>query len=278
MNAASHPRLGPSLRLTTLVLMLICSFNSPAFAKLQDTRPLEQDWNRALAKSAEIRAGVSFPWAGCFRKAARQHGVSEALLLAVARGESDFKARAVSHANAVGVMQILWPQTARHLGIYRRSQLYDPCTNIDAGARYLKEMLARYDGRVHLALAAYNYGPGRIAVDARRIPGGADWYSRYILRHYGYVTGRPRPSGTGSVKRTVSYHQERKLELIRFDRPYRAEAFVELLKSRSPQLRLDWFRLPDYHYKVVALYRSSAQLKQIEFSLRRLGIDTRAKR
>lgn len=91
-----------------------------------------------------------------FLVAALEYGLPESLLLAVARGESDCEARARSRANAHGVMQILWPDTAKHLGINRLSDLYEPCTNIDAGARYLKELLARYDGNVHLALAAYN--------------------------------------------------------------------------------------------------------------------------
>ena len=94
-------------------------------------------------------------------------------------------------------MQILWPDTARHLGIYRLSQLYDPCTNIDAGARYLKELLGNYDDNLHLALAAYNYGPSRIAKDGFNIPSGAEWYSGYIYRHLNYVLG------DGSKQNTV---------------------------------------------------------------------------
>ena len=128
----------------------------------------------------------------------RRYDLPETLLLAVARGESDFEPTARSKANAHGVMQILWPTTARHLGIYRLSELYDPCTNIDAGARYLKELVARFDGNLHLALAAYNYGPERISADVANIPKGATWYSGYIYRHLDYVLGDGRVSSAAS--------------------------------------------------------------------------------
>ena len=113
------------------------------------------EWQRYLENSTDAQPGYRFPHATCFRAAALAYDLPQTLLLAVARGESDFDESARSRANAHGVMQILWPVTANHLGIYRLSELYDPCTNIDAGARYLQEMLARYDGDIHLALAAY---------------------------------------------------------------------------------------------------------------------------
>lgn len=263
-----------------LLLLVTTALWTPVAAKLEDAAPLARDWQQALARGPAPRDSVLFPHGYCFKRAANRHGVAEALLLAVARGESDFEATAKSRANAIGVMQIRWPQTAKHLGIYRLSALYDPCSNIDAGARYLKELLQRYRRRTHLALAAYNYGPGRIPVDARRIPDGALWYSRYILRHYAYVTGTAltgsAAKGTPAINTPstapIHYREERKLELIRFDRPYRAEAFVKQLRRQLPELQLDWFRLPDYQYKVVARYQSNTQLQQIRSSLQRAGI------
>ena len=103
-------------------------------------------WQAYTTSGAQLEPAYRFPHATCFGAAAIQYDLPETLLLAVARGESDFEATARSRANAHGVMQILWPDTANHLGIHRLSQLYDPCTNIDAGARYLRELLGIYDG------------------------------------------------------------------------------------------------------------------------------------
>ena len=97
-----------------------------------DSRAMETDldsaWRDYASERAHLDPAYRFPHASCFGSAALQHGLPETLLLAVARGESDFEATARSRANAHGVMQILWPDTARHLGIYRLSELYDPCT------------------------------------------------------------------------------------------------------------------------------------------------------
>ncbi|MDH3451642.1 MAG: lytic transglycosylase domain-containing protein, partial [Gammaproteobacteria bacterium] len=166
-------------KLSLVASLLLLALAVDAFAAKQDLNTAWQDYadQRALQPPA-----FKFPHATCFSAAALQYELPESLLLAVARGESDFEATARSRANAHGVMQILWPGTAKHLGIHRLSDLYDPCTNIDAGARYLKELLAHYDGNLHLALAAYNYGPGRIAQDGSAIPSGANWYSGYIFR------------------------------------------------------------------------------------------------
>ncbi|MEL7449602.1 MAG: lytic transglycosylase domain-containing protein [Pseudomonadota bacterium] len=233
---------------------------------------LGEAWQSYMQVRDSTEAALRFPFHHCFRRAAATHGIPETLLLAVARGESDFDPAARSHANAYGLMQILWPTTARHLGITRLADLYDPCTNVDAGTRYLKELLDRYDGNAHLALAAYNYGPGRIATNGRAIPDGAEWYSGYIYNHLGYVLGTRNPAGTGGPP--AEYRDEGKMPLIYFGGPYRAQAFIKQLQASSQTLRLDWFRVEAGRYEVVLLFngdddyrRSVAALNQAGFSL-----------
>lgn len=222
-------------------------------------------WKGFLGDAHLLEPTRSFPFESCFRRAAKTHGLPVVLLLAVARGESDFDPTAKSKANAHGLMQILWPTTARHLGIARLSELYEPCTNVDAGARYLKELLGRYEGDVHRALAAYNYGPRRIALSGSQIPAGAKWYSGYIHRHLSYVIGAPNGG------RDIPYESEGKHELIVFNKPYRAQAFVTTLKASLPEVRLEWFRSRLGLFRVVIMYQDIDELTRAKQGLRRAG-------
>jgi soluble lytic murein transglycosylase-like protein len=243
----------------------------PGFVTI-DALAMETDldgaWRDYANRQAHLEPAYRFPYASCFGAAALQYDLPETLLLAVARGESDFEATARSRANAHGVMQILWPDTARHLGIHRLSQLYEPCTNIDAGARYLKELLARYGGNLHLALAAYNYGPRRIPVDGGAIPAGANWYSGYIFRHLNYVLGNGK--GAKPVAATL-YSELGQSTLVTFGEPYRAAAFVERLEQRAPDLKLDWFRRGTGEFEVVLSYADREEFDTSARTLRSAG-------
>jgi len=226
---------------------------------------LNASWRNYASNRTSTAPAYQFPHAACFRTAALQHGLPESLLLAVARGESDFEETARSRANAHGVMQILWPGTAKHLGIHRLSDLYDPCTNIDAGTRYLKELVGTYNGNLHLALAAYNYGPGRIPKSGDTIPDGAVWYSGYIYRHLDYVLGNSR---TRAPSPDTLYSDLGQSTLLTFGEPYRAEAFIQSLEKRSPDLSLDWFRRATGEFEVVLTYASR---EEFDNSSRQLG-------
>jgi hypothetical protein len=250
-------------RLSRVLLLLTALLVIPAaVAKRSPIAPavLEAKWQNYAVSADKTEPAMQFPYKDCFQRAAAAHDLPETLLLAVARGESDFKPRARSHANAYGLMQILWPSTANHLGIHRLSDLMKPCTNVDAGARYLKELLEQFDGNLHRTLAAYNYGPSRIPVSGGRLPEGAVWYSSYIFRHLEYVLNGGRKKKHYTKPRF--YAEQGRLYIIHFDRPYRAAALVDSLQSDFGDLRLDWFRRSDKGFDVVLLYEDEKELER----------------
>ena len=103
-------------------------------------------------------AKLDVPFAELIRAAAQKHGVDQELIASVIAVESNFNPRAVSPKFARGLMQLL-PETAARLAV---TDVFDPRQNIDAGTRYLKELLARYNQDLALTLAAYNAGPDRV--------------------------------------------------------------------------------------------------------------------
>jgi soluble lytic murein transglycosylase-like protein len=93
-------------------------------------------------------------------QAARKFALPESFIKSVMRAESGFQPTAVSPKGAIGLMQLM-PDTARYLGVDAR----DPEQNAEGGARYLRELLERYQNepdQVYRALAAYNAGPAAV--------------------------------------------------------------------------------------------------------------------
>ncbi|WP_231755281.1 lytic transglycosylase domain-containing protein [Bordetella sp. N] len=101
---------------------------------------------------------------GIITKAAAAAGVDSALLGAIIAVESGFRKDARSPKGALGLMQLM-PGTAASLVKQEdiEAALVDPATNVNAGSRHLRSLLDRYPGRLDLALAAYNAGPGAVA-------------------------------------------------------------------------------------------------------------------
>ena len=255
-----------------LILCVCVSWTTTVAAKTDasiNRQATEARWQAYASNALQTQPALDFPYAHCFSRAATAHDLPETLLLAVARGESDFKPRARSTANAYGLMQILWPGTAKHLGLKQLSEVLDPCTNVDAGARYLKELQQRYDGNLYRTLAAYNYGPARIPVSGGRLPDGAVWYSAYIMRHLDYVLNGSSKARSGKTRQRYA-GQDRQF-IIHFSRPYRAAAFVERLQPRFGDLRLDWFRLPDGGFDVVLQYADEAERSRGQQLLDKMG-------
>jgi len=100
------------------------------------------------------------------RASAARYQLNPALIKAMIQQESGFKACAVSDRGAIGLMQIM-PETAELL---KTRDPFDPEQNIEAGANYLKQMLARFKGDLRLALAAYNAGPEKVDGPAPAVP------------------------------------------------------------------------------------------------------------
>jgi soluble lytic murein transglycosylase-like protein len=92
------------------------------------------------------------------KEAAERHKIDPALVRAVIETESNWNAGAISHKGALGLMQLV-PTTAQRFGV---SDAFSPQQNVDAGVRYLKSLLERYNGNLDLALAAYNAGEGAV--------------------------------------------------------------------------------------------------------------------
>ena len=89
--------------------------------------------------------------------AADKYGLPRQLVRSVMAAESGFQPQVISPKGAIGLMQLM-PGTAAQLGV----DPFDPAQNVDAGTRYLRSLLEKYNGGLRHALAAYNAGPGAV--------------------------------------------------------------------------------------------------------------------
>ena len=123
----------------------------------EDTQKTENsNFSSYLDKAAA--AGNADSLEQIFQKAADTYQVSKDLLKAMAKAESSFNAKATSKSGAMGIMQLM-PGTAASLGV---TDAYDPEQNIMGGAKYISQLLKKYNGNLSYALAAYNAGSGNV--------------------------------------------------------------------------------------------------------------------
>jgi soluble lytic murein transglycosylase-like protein len=121
--------------------------------------------------------------------AAEAEGLPSALVRSVAKAESAYNPNAVSVKGAVGLMQLM-PATASELGV----ESAVPQENALGGAKYLRNLLVRYNGNAVLALAAYNAGPNAVS-KYRGLPPYAETrqYVERVLREYLQQQKQTRP-------------------------------------------------------------------------------------
>ena len=120
-------------------------------------------------KSVKTSSGypaASDRYAPLVEKVAREHSLDQALLQAMIATESGFDPHAVSRKGAIGLMQLM-PETARRYGV---RNLYDPAENIQGGAKYLRDLMRKFNNDLSLTLAAYNAGEDAIIQYGNRIP------------------------------------------------------------------------------------------------------------
>ena len=123
-------------------------------------------------------------WTPLINRMAQREGLDPALAHAVIAAESAYRPTARSPKGAVGLMQLM-PATAERFGV-PRAQRHDPEANLRAGLRYLKWLIARFDGDLRLALAGYHAGEGAVQQYGNRMPPYPETQN-YVRKVKGYL-------------------------------------------------------------------------------------------
>ena len=169
----------------------------------------------AAAREQAAAAPAAHPYASHVSEASQRFAIPEAWIWRVMHVESRGRSRAVSHAGAMGLMQIMpatWAMLTARYGL--GPDPFDTRANIHAGAAYLRMMWDRY-GDVSLMLAAYNAGPGRAdayAAGRRRLPAETIAYVTAIapaIGASGIASLAPAPTPTAPSWPSASLFTER---------------------------------------------------------------------
>lgn len=173
------------------VLILSLSGTAIVFAKGVDNQASTikypkncLDWNaHQINRKAKIYEKI-------INKYSRQYRVDTHLIKAIITAESCFIVKALSHAGAQGLMQLI-PATAKRFGVQNS---YKPEQNIRGGIKYLKFLMSRFKGNLTHVVAAYNAGEG--AVDKYKgIPPYKETkrYVKNVLKIYKLLRPKVKP-------------------------------------------------------------------------------------
>lgn len=172
---------------------------SPEFGKEPSTEAAGPSGNVDVAPSHLPTEERLAAYGELFDRAGKRYGVDPTLLKSMTKQESRGKADARSPVGAQGLMQLM-PATARELGV---RDPFDPEQNVMGGAKYMNQLLKRYDGDTKLALAAYNAGMGNID-KAIKLAGTRD--ADTVLATLPRVTGKHSKETQGYVHNISGYY------------------------------------------------------------------------
>jgi soluble lytic murein transglycosylase-like protein len=173
----------PLVRAALAAVALACAFPAAAHAQIYAWQDASGHWvlsdqaKNPAARTYNVPGAVSFRATKPFSRKAAQYqslieehselnSVSADLVRALIQAESAFNPFARSPKGAMGLMQLM-PATAAEYGV---SNPYDPVENVRAGVKYLRRLLDAYEGKVELALAAYNAGPAAVKKYGGTVP------------------------------------------------------------------------------------------------------------
>ncbi len=172
-------RSAKSIPLFIISLFVVFNFTdvpySPVMAPVVNAAEVE-----AIPADIPLSGDCDLDW--IIYRAGQKAGVDPRFIHAVIKQESKYNTKAVSPVGAQGLMQMM-PATAERFGL---KDPFDAAANVEAGTKYLKWLLKRFDGDVSLALAGYNAGEG--AVDKYKgVPPYSETqnYVKKIVSNYG---------------------------------------------------------------------------------------------
>ena len=154
---------------------------------------------QGVSRSSAARALALVPQ---ISQVAERYRIDPLLLHAIAHVESRHNPDAVSHAGALGLMQVM-PATARRFGVTQpRTELHDPRISLEVSSAYLKTLQRRFDNDLTLVIAAYNAGEGAVEKYGRRVPPYKETqgYVKAVMAHYRLLLGLRQGTDTAAVR------------------------------------------------------------------------------